>query len=192
MKKVALILTPGFADWEYSLIAGTSTYYGVDVQFYSPTPGVFHSQGGLSVTVDGTFQQCLMWLPDVVVIIGGTIWETKNAPDLRQFLHTCNNESHAAIAGICGGTLALARAGLLNNITHTSNNPSFLLENADGYTGNHYYCNSAVAVVSDGIITSSGSAPVSFTTTVFQMAGVPVSNINQLKQMLAAEHLESI
>lgn len=31
MKKVALILTPGFADWEYSLIAGTSVYYGIEI-----------------------------------------------------------------------------------------------------------------------------------------------------------------
>lgn len=40
MKKIALILTPGFADWEYSLIAGTSVYYGVEVRFYSPMPGI--------------------------------------------------------------------------------------------------------------------------------------------------------
>ncbi|HEJ9484877.1 TPA: DJ-1/PfpI family protein [Proteus mirabilis] len=188
MKKVALILTPGFADWEYSLIAGTSVYYGVEVRFYSPMPGIFQSQGGLSVMVDGSLQQCLVWQPDVVVIIGGTIWETQNSPDLRQFLHACHHEN-AAIAGICGGTLALARAGLLNETAHTSNNPNFLLENAEGYIGNSHYRDSTVAVVSDGIITSPGSAPVSFTSAVFQMAGVPISNINQLKAMLAAEHL---
>ncbi len=34
MKKVALILTSGFADWEYSLIAGTSVTGSVKMTPY--------------------------------------------------------------------------------------------------------------------------------------------------------------
>lgn len=34
MARVGLILTPGFADWEYAFIAGTaSPFYGIDVRF---------------------------------------------------------------------------------------------------------------------------------------------------------------
>ena len=32
----------------------------------------------------------------------------------------------SSVAGICGGTLALARAGLLNDVAHTSNDLAFL------------------------------------------------------------------
>ncbi len=49
MKKVAIILTQEFADWEYALVAGTGgTFYGFDVQFFTPETGEIRSQGGLS------------------------------------------------------------------------------------------------------------------------------------------------
>jgi transcriptional regulator GlxA family with amidase domain len=110
MARVGLILTPGFADWEYAFIAGTaSPFYGIDVRFFAPAMGQFRSQGGLTVTVDSSLQQCLDWKPDVVVVIGGMVWERAEAPDIRDFLHA-SRSSGAIIAGICGGTLALARA----------------------------------------------------------------------------------
>lgn len=35
MSKIAVLLTPGFADWEYAFIAGTGgPFYGPDVQFF--------------------------------------------------------------------------------------------------------------------------------------------------------------
>src|SRR5471030_3125780 len=88
MARVGLILTPGFADWEYSFIAGTATpFYGIDVRFFASAAGQFRSQGGLAVTVDSSLQQCLDWKPDVVVVIGGMVWERAEAPDIREFLH---------------------------------------------------------------------------------------------------------
>ena len=49
MARVSLILTPGFADWEYAFIAGTgSAFYGIDVRFFAPATGEFRSQGGLA------------------------------------------------------------------------------------------------------------------------------------------------
>lgn len=126
MARVGLILTPGFADWEYAFIAGTaSPFYGIDVRFFAHTTGPLHSQGGLAVTVDSGLQQCLDWKPDVVVVIGGMVWERTEAPDIRDFLHA-SRSSGATIAGICGGTLALARAGLLDTVPHTSNSADFL------------------------------------------------------------------
>ena len=44
MARVSLILTPGFADWEYAFIAGTgSAFYGIDVRFFAPATGEFRS-----------------------------------------------------------------------------------------------------------------------------------------------------
>ncbi len=41
MARVGLILTPGFADWEYAFIAGTaSPFYGIDVRFFAPATWV--------------------------------------------------------------------------------------------------------------------------------------------------------
>ena len=64
MARISLILSPGFADWEYAFIAGTaSPFYGIDVRFFAPTTGQINSQGGLAVTIDSSLQQCLDWKP---------------------------------------------------------------------------------------------------------------------------------
>ena len=187
MARVGLILTPGFADWEYAFIAGTaSPFYGIDVRFFAPATGQFRSQGGLTVTVDNSLQQCLDWKPDVVVVIGGVVWESAEAPDIRDFLHA-SRSSGATVAGICGGTLALARAGLLDTVPHTSNSADFL-QNADSYKGSMLYRSSSIAVIADRIITAPGTAPVSFTCAVFAGAGLPSESISQFRAMLAAEH----
>ncbi|MDY7580773.1 DJ-1/PfpI family protein [Pseudomonas sp. CCI3.1] len=188
MARISLILTPGFADWEYAFIAGTaSPFYGIDVRFFAPTTGQINSQGGLAVTIDSNLQQCLDWKPDVVAVIGGMVWESVEAPDIRDFLHASRSDG-ATIAGICGGTLALARAGLLDDIPHTSNSADFLQENAVSYEGHARYQNSRVAVVADRIITAPGPAPVSFTCAVFEGAGLSSEIISQFRSMLAAEH----
>ena len=188
MARISLILTPGFADWEYAFIAGTaSPFYGIDVSFFAPTTGQINSQGGLAVTIDSNLQQSLDWKPDVVAVIGGMVWESVEAPDIRDFLHASRSDG-ATIAGICGGTLALARAGLLDDIPHTSNSADFLQKNAVSYEGHARYQNSRVAVVADRIITAPGPAPVSFTCAVFEGAGLSSEIISQFRSMLAAEH----
>ena len=187
MARVGLILTPGFADWEYAFIAGTAfPFYGIDVRFFAPATGQFRSQGGLTVTVDNSLQHCLDWKPDVVVVIGGMVWESAEAPDIRDFLHA-SRSSGATVAGICGGTLALARAGLLDTVPHTSNSADFL-QNADSYKGGMLYRSSSTAVMADRIITAPGTAPVSFTCAVFEAAGLSSESISQFRSMLAAEH----
>lgn len=188
MARIGLILTPGFADWEYAFIAGTaSPFYGIDVRFFAPATGQLCSQGGLAATVDSSLQQCLDWKPDVVVVIGGMAWEGAEAPDIRNFLQA-SRSSGATIAGICGGTLALARAGLLNTIPHTSNSADFLQQNAVNYKGGLLYQSGSVAMVADRIITAPGAAPVSFTCAVFEAAGLSSEIISQFRSMLAAEH----
>lgn len=188
MARVALVLSPGFADWEYAFIAGTGgPFYGIDVRFFATTPGSLSSQGGLAVTVDSSLQECLEWAPQVVVVIGGMAWERDDAPDLHDFLQACRSGG-ATLAGICGATLALARAGMLDRVAHTSNSADFLQENAAGYGGRALYRDSPAAVTADRIITAPGTAPVSFTCAVFESAGLSTELIAQFKSMLAAEH----
>lgn len=40
MPRIAILLTPGFADWECALIAGTGgPFYGLDFQFFGAVAG---------------------------------------------------------------------------------------------------------------------------------------------------------
>jgi hypothetical protein len=87
-----------------------------------------------------------------------------------------------------GGTLALARAGLLDSVSHTSNSADFLQQNAIGYESTTLYRSSQVAVVADRVITAPGPAPVSFTCAVFEAAGLSSEIVSQFRSLLAAEH----
>ncbi|MBU1611501.1 MAG: DJ-1/PfpI family protein, partial [Proteobacteria bacterium] len=111
MSKIAVVLTPGFADWEYALIAGTGgPYFGLDVQFFAPVAGEVRSFGGLVALVSQTLDEILPWSPETVVVVGGDGWRSEDAPDLGELLRA-QHAGGGVVAGICGGTLALARAG---------------------------------------------------------------------------------
>ncbi len=186
MPKIAILLTPGFADWECALIAGTGgPFYGLDVQFSGAEAGTVESQGGLVASASQSLDDLLAWQPDVVVVAGGMIWEGSNAPDLRDLLSRLYDLG-AAIAGICGGTLALARSGLLDEVRHTSNSQVFLAENAQGYRGVDFHVESASAVSDARVITASGIAPASFA--AVSAAGLPDEADSQFHAMMVAQH----
>lgn len=188
MAKIATILTHRFADWEYALIGGTGgPFYGLDVRYFSPEKGDVVSQGGLAAHVSLNFADLVDWAPDAVAVIGGMIWETDQAPDVSNLLIS-QYERGAAIAGICGGTLALARSGLLNENQHTSNDRAFL-RRAKNYTGAELYTGSSRAIMDKRVITAPGSAPVSFTAKVFEAVGMAPELIQEFIAMMAAEHL---
>lgn len=188
MAKVALIITQGFADWEYALIAGTGGYfYGLDVQFFSPEVGEVQSQGGLIALMSKDLDDLVQWEADAVVVVGGLIWEADHAPDITKLLKG-ERLRGAVVAGICGGTLALARAGLLDDVRHTSNGPGFLAQHASGYAGSARYVSSPSAIWEDRVITAPGSAPVSFTAALFEEVGLGQEAVASFKTMMGAEH----
>lgn len=188
MSKIALILAQDFADWEFGLISGTGgPFYGLDVQFFSPTPGTLRSQGGLNAEVQQGLADLDDWTPDVVAVIGGLVWETPEAPGIGSTL-VVHHKRGAAIAGICGGTLALARAGLLDKVAHTSNDAEFLTAHAKDYAGAGRFQDCPKAVTEGGIITAPGTAPASFTAAIFAAAGLDAPAVEQFTAMMAAEH----
>ena len=188
MSKIAIILTRGFADWEYAFIAGTGgPFYGLDVRFFGAPIGPLVSQGGLNVSTTLSTDDLLAWQPNVVVVVGGMAWETEDAPDIGKLL-TALHEQGTAIAGICGGTLALARSSLLDGVRHTSNDLSFLTQNAPEYKGEGNYKKSASALVDGRMITAPGTAPTSFAAAVFSAAGLPDEIVAQFRSMMAEEH----
>jgi transcriptional regulator GlxA family with amidase domain len=189
MSKVAILLTQGFADWESALIGGTGgPFYGLDIRYFTPAVGDVRSQGGLTAIVSQNLDDLSKWQPNAVVVVGGTIWETDEAPDIYNVLKA-QHAGGAVIAGICGGTLALARAGLLDDVRHTSNDPAFLSQNADGYSGADLYFGSASAISENRVITAPGTAPASFTAAIFESVGLDHEKVAQFKAMMAAEHV---
>lgn len=74
-----------------------------------------------------------------------------------------------AVAAICGATVGLAAAGLLDDRWHTSNAPEALA--ATGYAGGHRYRHEP-AITDGRLITASGVEPVAFAREVLALLEV--------------------
>jgi putative intracellular protease/amidase len=189
-KRIAILLTEGFADWEFGLLAGAGRgYYSVDTVFVSPGGRPVMSMGGLSVSPSGDCYEISPKEFDALVLIGGTIWEKATAPDVSKLVDDFR-QAGCVVAAICGATLALARAGLLNDVAHTSNGRDFLNAHVKAYKGAGLYKDQPAAVVGQRIVTASGTAPDTFAAEVLNAIGVDAAQVQQLKSMLASEHID--
>ncbi len=182
---VLIVLLDGFADWETPMISAVgSDFYGISVRHATPGGGEATSMGGLRVT---GLPDIAVQGDEVIVLCGGDGWTRPDAPDLSAMLQAAHGRGQT-VAGICAGTLALGRAGLLAGRAHTSNSLDFLRQSLPGYAGAAGYRDQPQAVADGGIITAPGTAPVSFAAAVLAAAGVDGQQLAQFRAMAGAEH----
>ncbi|HEY0809102.1 MAG TPA: type 1 glutamine amidotransferase family protein [Longimicrobiales bacterium] len=169
---IHILVFDGFADWEaaYALAElrrwGRRTVVAVGFDALPVT-----SMGGLRVVPEATIYDVNPTETEMLILPGGDLWEgTYPRVDLEALLNAFL-ESGIPVAAICGATLALARAGVLNHRQHTSNMPSYLTEHVPDYTGHTSY-REELAVNDRGVITASGLGPVEFAREIFKELGV--------------------
>ena len=185
MTRIVTILTEGFADWETTMLnAVAKGYYQIDTAYASPGGRKVTSMGGLTVTPDLVLEDLDPKKLDVLVICGGTAWKAAGAPDLTDLVRR-TRAAERTIAAICDGTVALARTGALDTVAHTSNGVGYLDET--GYAGAAHYRDSPEAVVDDGIITASATAPVSLMEATLGAIGLADDQLHHYVLMHAAQ-----
>lgn len=186
MTKFVTILSEGFADWETALLnAAARSYYGVETLYATPGGLPVTSAGGLRVTPDLAVAAIDVSAIDALVVCGGTAWARPDAPDIGAVL-VAARDAGKTVAGICDGTLALARAGVLDHVEHTSNSAENLTPT--GYQGAAQYQDQPQAVVAGKIVTAPGTAPVSFMAGVLETLGLRDANLEFYVGLYAAEH----
>jgi len=186
MTTLITILTEGYADWEIGLVAGVARgFYGLKVRHAAPGGRQLTSGGGLRVTPDLAIEAIDLDTTVALIVCGGPIWQTDRAPDISALL-VAAHEQDLLVAGICDGTMALARAGLLDHAEHTSNSLETLLDT--GYAGQTGYWDVPHAVAADHIVTAPGTAPVSFMAQILEGLGLADGNLDRYLDLLAAEH----
>lgn len=186
MPRAITLLTENFADWETALFNSTARlYYGMYTQFATPGGLPVTSSGGMLVTPQLALEDISLDELDLLMVCGGSIWQSGKAPDPGALLRAAR-EQGVVLAGICDGTRVLAQAGVLDKVRHTSNGAANLRET--GYAGAALYQDVPWAVADDGIITAPGTAPVSFTREVLRSLGIHDDNLAAYLALHGAEH----
>lgn len=149
------------ADWECGLaLAETNRcdrHRVVTVGFSTAT---ITTMGGVRITPQIVLDEVDLDDAAMFIIPGGDRWEDMTEPTLLNVLAQLDT-LRVPIAAICGATLALARAKLLDARRHTSNRRGYIDEHVDAYRGSERYVDEP-AVSDAGVITASGFASVDF------------------------------
>ncbi len=178
-KKIAYLYAfDGLADWEIGNITAelASGRYlnggaaAIELRTFGRRRGEVVTMGGIRVAVERSIDEvrredsCLLILP------GGDSWTNYREHDGIAALAATFLDADIPVAAICGATVALARAGLLDERRHTSNNLGFLKAVASEYRGERLYREEGA--VRDGkLITASGLFPLEFAREILAITG---------------------
>jgi putative intracellular protease/amidase len=186
-KTIVTLLLDGFADWEIGpVLPGAREYLGADVVIAGLDGSRLRSIGGLSVLPERRLADLDPAAAEMWILAGSDGWAKGPLGGLSKFLKA-RAAAGRQIAAICGATLALGHAGLLNLRAHTSNSREFLVQHVPGYRGKSRY-REAFCVSDGGIITAPGSAPVSFAVEVLRaLAPEKEKTIEAFRSHVAAE-----
>lgn len=188
MTAIVVALTPEFADWECALLMAVArSYLDVTVKTATEDGRPVTSMGGLNVTPDLSYPQIRPEDFDAVVVPGGLAWENNVVPEgLHDLIRSFRNEKKMA-AGICAAASMLAGAGVLNTVKHTGNRLASHQKYPD-YSGEDLYVDGPKAVLSDGVVTAAGTAPVTFTAEILKGLGLWNATAEEELAPFSAEH----
>lgn len=167
-RSIHIVVFDGFADWEPAHALAELRRWGkrtVRSIGFSSAPVV--SMGGLTVIPDVVLDAVTAAEVELLLLPGGDLWEHGSYP--RATLETLLArlvDAERPIAAICAATLALGRAGVLDDRHHTSNGRDYLSTHVRRYAGAAQYIEAA-AVRDKHVITATGLAPVDFAREIF-------------------------
>jgi len=163
-RDVHLFVLDTLADWEpgFAVAHVNRPAPGVPSRYRVRTVGndrnPVRSIGGVTIVPDLAIDELRPADSALLILPGADLWtEPATDPALakaREFIG-----AGVPVAAICGATFGLARAGLLDDRRHTSNDAGWLA--SSGYQGAAHYVQQP-AVDDRGVITASAMAPLEF------------------------------
>jgi len=165
---VHVLVFDGFADWEPAFaLAELRRTGGLEVVTVGFTRAKVRSMGGLRVVPDRSLAGLSPAAVRLLLLPGGDLWEGSYPRAELESLLVELSRASVPIGAICGATLAVARAGVLDDRAHTSNTLAYLQCMVPEYAGASRYVD-ALAVRDRGLITASGAGPTEFAREVFE------------------------
>jgi putative intracellular protease/amidase len=172
---VHLFVFDTLADWEPGFaIAGLNNpaFQAQPGRYRVATVGLSNAPittiGGVTILPDLALETLTLEQSAMLILPGGGGWDQgRNTEALelaKRFL-----AAGVPVAAICGATSGLARAGMLDDIKHTSNAREYLA--ATGYQGTALYQDQP-AVDDGNVITAGSTAPIEFAYQIFKKLDV--------------------
>ena len=161
-RTIGFVFIEGYADWEFGLLSGSAPeWFGARPVALTPSGAPVVSIGGFQLAGQRGLAPEESADLDAVAVIGSDGWAAASSPDVAPLLIAVA-ERGGVVGGICAGTLALARAGLFRDKTHTSNGRDWILGHVPDYAGAERYRDVPHAVADGRLISAPGSAPGTF------------------------------
>ncbi|WP_348260657.1 DJ-1/PfpI family protein [Telmatobacter sp. DSM 110680] len=174
-RDVYVFVFDGVADWESAFaIAGINNpqFQRVPGRYRVVTVGCsIHpvtTMGGMRILPDISVAEIEINRAAMLILPGGGLWTDDNCAHILDVGRRFRIRG-IPVAAISEATLALARAGMLDDFHHTSNSREYLA--ATGYHGVAFYCD-VPAIADEGLITASGFASVGFAREIFRELGL--------------------
>jgi putative intracellular protease/amidase len=174
MKEVHLFVLNAMADWEPSFaiahinrpMPGMSSGFRVKTVGQDRTP--VRSMGGLTIVPDLSLSDISPSESEMLILPGSDLWGDGSTDPVLSMAKGFV-AAGVPVAAICGATFGLARAGLLDDRLHTSNDPGWLA--SSGYDGAAHYVQEP-AVEDRGVITASMTASLEFAKLILARLGI--------------------
>jgi len=167
-KIVYVYLLDGLSDWELSYVlpelkSGQCFKKGIypyTIKTVSLNKNAVITMGGFHIVPDMTLDEIDDEQAAFLLLPGSYDWLKSDHSLIlgkaKEFLN-----KNISVGAICAATIALAKAGILNNFVHTSNDLDFLKQVCPEYTGEKNY-RKEPAVSDRNLITAGGTAPLEF------------------------------
>lgn len=128
------------------------------------------TMGGMTIVPDCLVDAIEVSESSVLLLPGADTWSNPEHGAIIKMVEELLSVG-ATVGAICGATVALANAGLLNSRSHTSNGPGFLQMFCPAYTGESLYCDQP-SVTDNSLITANPTASLLWAKQIIERLGV--------------------
>ncbi len=164
------------ADWEFGYLIAelrTGRFTGTPFEVVTIAESLesVTTMGGMRVLPDATLASADPKDADLLILPGADLWDEGGGLEADGFVALATRFLAAGkpVAAICGATLGLARAGVLDNRRHTSAAVEYLGD----YAGGAHYEDKRVVVDDDKLLVTAGpDSPVQFATATLEALGL--------------------
>ena len=178
MITIYIYLLSTLADWEIAPISAelnSKRFFKANapqvvVKTVAVSKEPVKTMGGLTIVPDCTIDEIELSEKTVLLLPGADTWaESQNAQIIQKASALLSKGG--TVCAICGATVALANAGLLNDRPHTSNGAGFLEMFCPSYKGQKFYVDQP-AVRDGNLITGSATGSLMLAKLIIEKLGV--------------------